>query len=609
MTQQSGHSSSLAHSLPALWATLQTRRKIQFGLLLVLMTMGSLMEALSVGAILPFLGALTKPDSIFSNELAQPLVQILDITEPRQLQFTLAVLFATMASLAGGVRLAMLWTNIRLGHAVGADISNEIYRRTLYRPYAVHLARNSSEVIAGISTKSSQVVQCTILPLLTVVSACLILLSIIFALFSIDPHIAATALGGFGTIYFIVLRFTYVRLTANGRRYNEGITRVFKVLQEGLGGIKDVLIDGTQEIHSKIFREADLSHRRADANIAILGNSPRYVIESLGLVLLAALAFIFSGRPGGIVDLIPVLGALALGSIRLLSALQQVYSAWAAIRGSNAALRDVIDLLQQPLPEHFSMLCPESMPFNTSIEVCGVDFRYIHEGANVLTGVDLTIPKGSRVGFVGATGSGKSTLINVIMGLLPPTMGALKVDGEVVYERNLRSWQMHIAHVPQFIFLTDASVAENIAFGLPAKDIDIERVRLSAQLAQLSETIESWDHQYDTKVGEHGVRLSGGQRQRIGIARALYKRADVIVFDEATSALDAETEDAVMKAIYSLSSDLTIIMIAHRHTTLKGCTHVVELSGGVIKRTGTFDGMLLHDPRHQAMENRINVIL
>jgi ATP-binding cassette subfamily B protein len=188
-------------------------------------------------------------------------------------------------------------------------------------------------------------------------------------------------------------------------------------------------------------------------------------------------------------------------------------------------------------------------------------------------------------------------LIDVVMGLLPPTLGTLKVDGEVVSEGNVRSWQMHIAHVPQFIFLTDASVAENIAFGLPAKDIDIERVRLSAQQAQLSESIESWDQQYETKVGERGVRLSGGQRQRIGIARALYKRADVIVFDEATSALDAETEEAVMNATYSLDSDLTIIIIAHRLTTLKGCTHVVELGEGVVKRIGTFDEILLDSAR------------
>ncbi len=561
---------------------------MQFGLLLLLMTLSSLIEALSVGAVLPFLGALTKPNILFVNEYAQPLINILDISSPRQLQLALALLFACIAILAGGVRLILLWANVRLGHAVGSDISIDIYRRTLYRPYAVHLARNSSEVIAGISTKSSHVVLGTILPILTLASACLIMVSVVFALLSIDPFVALMAFGGFGAIYIVVFRLTYGRLAANGTRYNEGVTRVFKVLQEGLGGIKDVLIDGTQEAHCKIFREIDLSHRRADANIAILGGSPRYVIESLGLVLLAILAFVFSGRSGGIVELIPVLGALALGSLRLLSVLQQAYSAWACIHGSNASLADVIGLLNQPLPVHASIQNFEAMPFARSIELRDVSFRYRNDGPDVLTKVNLMIPKGSRVGFIGATGSGKSTLIDVIMGLLPPTHGVLKVGGKVITESNVRTWQMHLAHVPQAIFLSDATVAENIAFGVPVKDIDFDRVRQAAKQAQISDAIESWEHQYKTKVGERGVRLSGGQRQRIGIARALYKQANVIVFDEATSALDSETEEAVMQAIYNLSQELTVIMIAHRITTLKNCTHLVELEAGVVKRIGSY---------------------
>jgi ATP-binding cassette subfamily B protein len=569
---------------------------VQFGLLLTLMIFASIMEAVSVGSVVPFLGGLTNSDGVFSHSFAQPIVRFFQLTDPRQLQLILAISFAAMAIVAGSVRVALLWVNSRLGHAVGSDISINIYRRTLYQPYSVHLARNSSEVIAGISTKSSQIVLGTILPLLTAVSACLILVTVVIALILIDPYVALAAFGGFGAIYVVVLRLTYGRLTTNGQRYNEGVTRVFKVLQEGLGGIRDVLIDGTQEAYCRIYRETDLPFRRADANIAILGNSPRYVIESLGLVLIAILAFVFSGRPGGISDLIPVLGALALGSIRLLSVLQQAYSAWASIRGSSAALQDVLNLLQQPLPEYASLPKAEAMPFLRSIALRGISFRYGPDAPDVLTSVDLTISKGSRVGFVGSTGSGKSTLIDVVMGLLPPTQGALEIDGQTVSEANVRTWQMHIAHVPQSIFLSDASIAENIAFGIPVKDIDIDRVRLAAKQAQISDSIESWSQQYETRVGERGVRLSGGQRQRIGIARALYKRADVIVFDEATSALDTETEKAVMRAIDGLSSDLTVIMIAHRLTTLRGCSHIVELSAGRIKRVCTYTEMMRATP-------------
>jgi ATP-binding cassette subfamily B protein len=580
------------HSLLALFATLQTKRRIQFGLILVLMTMGSVLEAMSVGAVLPFLGGLTNPDSIFSNKLVQPLLQIIEITSPRQLQLGLAALFAATVLLAAAVRLAVLWANTRLGHAIGADISIELYRRTLYQPYTAQLARNSSEIISGIATKSSKVALNTILPILAALSSCFILVTIIFALISIDPIVATSTFGGLGAVYIIVFRLTSSRLAINSRRYNEGVTRVIKVLQEALGGIKDVLIDGTQEVHSKIFRDTDLAQRRADANIAILANGPKYVIEALDLVLLAALAFILSGRPGGLLDIIPVLGALALGSIRLLSVLQQGYSAWASIRGSDAALRDVLDLLKQPLPEYASTIKFEPMPFSSAIELCGVNFRYLHDGVEVLTRVDLKIPKGSRVGLIGKTGSGKSTLVDIIMGLLPPTKGTLQIDGEIITKRNVRSWQMHIAHVPQFIFLSDASIAENIAFGVPFDEIDMDRMRLAAKQAQISDFVEGLASQYDATVGERGVRLSGGQRQRLGIARALYKQADVIVFDEATSALDAETEAAVINAICSLNPSLTIIMIAHRLATLRGCTQLVELSAGGINRVGKFEELV-----------------
>ena len=579
---------SIPRLLHSLWHQIHSRRRFQFGLLFLLMTLASITEALSVGAVLPFLGALTKPESVFAHKLAQPIIQILDLTEPRQLQLMLALFFASMAVFAGGVRLLLLWASVRLSHAVGADISIDIYRRTLYQPYAVHTSRNSSEIIAGISTKSSQVVLSTILPTLTALSASFILVAVVTALISIDPYIALTAFCGFGAIYVVVFRLTYGRLTANGQRYNEGASRVFKVLQEGLGGIRDVLIDGTQEAYCKIYRDADLPFRRADANIAILGNSPRFVIEALGLVLLAVLAFVFSGRPGGISDLIPVLGALALGSIRLLSVLQQAYSAWASIRGSSAALTDVLGLLKQPLPEYALMPQTEALPFKQTISLRAVGFRYHPDSPNVLSDVTLIIPKGSRVGFVGTTGSGKSTLIDIVMGLLPPTKGTLEIDGEIVCESNMRAWQMHVAHVPQAIFLSDASIAENIAFGISFKDINMSRVRLAAKQAQISDAIESWHQQYDTKVGERGIRLSGGQRQRIGIARALYKRADVIVLDEATSALDSETEEAVMEAIDALGSDITVIMIAHRLATLKACSHIVELNAGHVKRHGTY---------------------
>jgi ATP-binding cassette subfamily B protein len=252
------------------------------------------------------------------------------------------------------------------------------------------------------------------------------------------------------------------------------------------------------------------------------------------------------------------------------------------------SLKDVLSLLDQPLPNYVYQTNNHSMSFNHFIGLKKIDFRYSPQSPYVLKDIDLKIAKGSRVGFIGATGSGKSTLLDMVMGLLYPTNGSMEIDNQEVTAGNYRKWQEHIAHVPQAIFLADSSIEENIAFGVPTDQIDHHRVKQAARQAQIADTIESWPDQYQTFVGERGIRLSGGQRQRIGIARALYKQADVIIFDEATSALDNETESAVMQAIEGLSKDLTLLIIAHRLSTLKNCTQIVELADGGIKRTGSY---------------------
>jgi ATP-binding cassette subfamily B protein len=273
--------------------------------------------------------------------------------------------------------------------------------------------------------------------------------------------------------------------------------------------------------------------------------------------------------------------------------LQQAYSAWSSINGRKASLMDVLDLLDQALPEYANAPPAIPLPFENSIVFDQLSFRYNLQTQYVLQDINLTISKGSRIGFIGTTGSGKSTLLDMVMGLLQPTDGVLQVDGVAITSANNRAWQAHIAHVPQAIFLADGTIEENIAFGVPPEQICPERVRQAAEQAQIARSIEGWPNQYRTLVGERGVRLSGGQRQRIGIARALYKRADVIVFDEATSALDSETEHAVMHAIESLSKDLTLLIIAHRISTLKNCTQIVELSEGLVKQVCSYHQIAL----------------
>ena len=584
---------TLPQLLARLWRHISSRRRRQFGFLLVLMLIASFAEILSIGAVLPFLGVLTTPERVFEHSLAQPFIQILGLTEPAQLLLPLTITFGLAAVVAGVMRLWLLWASTRLSFATGADLSMSIYRRTLYQPYEIHVARNSSGVINGIWSKVKGVIGGVIVPVLTLISASIMLIVILIAMLSVEPLIALATFGGFGLIYVSIIRITRIKKIRNSKAMAHESTQVVKSLQEGLGGIRDVLIDGSQEAYCHIYRKADLPLRRAQGSIHIIANSPRFGIEALGMLLIAVLAYTLAQEADGIAKAIPILGALALGAQRLLPVMQQSYAAWTSIQGFQVSLQDTLDLLDQPLPDYANQPAVKPLPFQQQIKLNQLSFRYSPQSAWVLRNLDLNIAKGSRIGIIGATGSGKSTLLDIVMGLLRPSEGSLEIDGQPVTIENHRAWQAHIAHVPQDIFLADSTIEENIAFSIPKDQIDHERVRQAAQQAQIADSIDTWPKQYQTFVGERGVRLSGGQRQRIGIARALYKQADVIIFDEATSALDNETEQGIMQAIEGLSTELTILIIAHRLSTLRNCTQIVELGSCGILRTGSYQNIVI----------------
>jgi ATP-binding cassette subfamily B protein len=559
---------------------------------MVLMIITSFAEVFSLGAMLPFLGVLTNPEGLFRNDLVRRLAGFIGVTTPQGLLLPLTVVFGVAALFSGVMRLLQIWANTRVSFATGADLSIALYRKTLYQPYAVHVSRNSSSIINAVSAKVMQVINNGILPVTSMVTSSFILLSIMATLIAIDPVIALSTFGGFGVTYAVVIKMTRSRLKENSQLIARESTLVIKSLQEGLGGIRDVLIDGTQPVYCDVYSRAVFPLRRAQGNNNFINQSPRFGVEAIGMILIAGLAYGLAEQPGGMARAIPVLGTLALGAQRMLPALQQLFGGWSLLQGNSASMEEVLDLLDQPVQENNGDGQQKSMSFERLLALRGLSFRYTPDAPEVLREIDLEIPKGSRIGFIGTTGSGKSTLLDIVMGLLEPTSGAVEVDGTPVTRNNLRSWQRHIAHVPQSIFLSDASIEENIALGVPKNKIDKERARKAARQAQIADIIESWPKQYETVVGERGVRLSGGQRQRIGIARALYKQADVIIFDEATSALDNQTEEAVMNAIESLGNGLTILIIAHRLTTLKDCSKIVELGNGSILKTGTYGSMI-----------------
>jgi ABC-type multidrug transport system fused ATPase/permease subunit len=591
----------LPNLLVRLWHHLNQRRQRQFALLMCLMVLSAFAEVVSLGAVVPFLGILVAPDKLFSHPYIMYTALTFGITSADQLMLPLTFAFTAAALIAGAIRILLLWVSTRLAFATGADLSIELYRRTLYQPYWVHAARNSSEVISGITNKVNSVVFLVLLSLLMLVSSTLILGAIMLALMAIDPMVASVAVIGFGASYALITWKSRLRLRRNSQHIANEQNQVVKALQEGLGGIRDVLLDGTQPFYCEIYSKADYPLRRAQGNNVFISQSPRYVMEALGMVLIAALAYALSRQAGGIATALPVLGALALGAQRLLPALQQIYSAWASIAGSYASLLDTIELLDQPLPVELRQSASSTMLFHKDIQFKGVRYRYTDDSPWVLNGLNLSISKGSRVGFVGRTGSGKSTTLDLLMGLLIPTEGAIVVDGQPIIGNNLRAWQQRIAHVPQNIYLADATLMENIAFGVPRNDINIDRVQLAARQAQIADFIENRYEGYNAYVGERGIRLSGGQRQRIGIARALYKQASVLVFDEATSALDNTTEQSVMDAIVGLNRDLTILIIAHRLSTVQQCESIVELDQGRVVAQGSYEHLFESSPSFRKM--------
>jgi ATP-binding cassette subfamily B protein len=583
---------ALTSLLMRLWRHLSRHRQQQFMLIMGLMLLSAFAEVVSLGALLPFLGILTAPEAVFNYRIVARVAHALGITSARELLLPLTIAFVAIALLAGAIRMLQLWVSSRFTFSTGADLSIEVYRRTLYQPYHVHVARNSSEVISGITNKVGGTVLGVLLPLMLLISSGMLLVAIPVALIAIDPVVALVGTGGFGAGYAMITWLSRRRLRRNSQRIADEYTRVVKALQEGLGGIRDVLLDGTQPVYCEVYRQADQVLRRAQGDNVFIGQSPRFAMEALGMVLIAALAYVLSHQAHGAMKALPVLGALALGAQRLLPALQQAYAAWASMAGSHASLAATIELLDQPLPVELMSPAPAPLPLRSAIRFRGVRFRYASEGPWVLDGLDLTIPKGARIGLVGGTGSGKSTTLDLLMGLLVPTEGEVMVDGQVVTGTLARAWQRSIAHVPQSIYLADTTMAENIAFGVPRPDIDMARVRDAARQAQIADFIESRPDGYDAHVGERGVRLSGGQRQRIGIARALYKRASVLVLDEATSALDNETERSVMQAIEGLQRNLTILLIAHRLSTVRHCDTIAELEHGRIVAQAPYEELL-----------------
>lgn len=571
-----------------LWAYLPRHRKLQFFYLLILVVVGALLEVGTLGSIMPFITALVMPKKLFSDPAVHHMALAWGISHPRSLLLPFTIFFIVFALFSGVVRLVMIWGISRYSAIVGADIGSNVFKQQLYRPYGVLIRENSSNLISGL-TKITEVTE-AFRALLLIPSALAIVLAITVALLVINPVMAVTSAFVLGGCYFIISRVLKYKLNENGKIISISASKEIKVVNEAVGGIRDIILDGTQKAYCSIYDRHSRLHRLAISNNEVMGVSPRYGMEAIGMVMIATLAFLMTIlHPKA--NILPFLAALAVGAQRLLPMLQQTYQGWAIYRGRREIIVNIIHLMGNEIDLETVTQDVPPLKFKDKLLFSNVGFRYQESSSWVLRHLNLELSKGGRYGFVGSTGSGKSTLMDLVMGLLEPIEGSVLIDGKELAGIHKQAWQRNIAHVPQSIFLSDASFTENIAFGVPLERVDHDRVREAACMAQINEFIESLPNHYDERVGERGIRLSGGQRQRIGIARALYKKAQVLIFDEATSALDNLTEKSLMEAIRGLSRDLTVLIIAHRLTTIRDCDHIIVLERGRVEAVGGYNDL------------------
>lgn len=584
------------NELARLWRQIETPHRRRLAWLLGAMGLGAVAEVASLGALIPFLAVIADPAQAWAMPAVRAVADRVGVSGPDALVTWLTAIFIAAASLATGVRMWVLWATTDVTRQIGVALSVHTYERTLHHPYPVHVARNSSGVVAGLTLKINGVVFGVVMQVLTLVSSLLVMLAIVSTLLWISPGIAVGVAGALAAAYGLVTWSTRARMRRNSELIASGQTHLQQTLQDGLGGIRDIILDGSQPAYVRAYSQIETPLRAAQCTNSFIAQSPRIAIELLGMVAIASLALVLSRQSGGLAAALPTLGALALGAQRLLPALQQSYAAWQSVAGHRGMLRDVLALLEEPVMHAPATGLGDAVPLDRAVAFEGVGFRYPGCSDWVLRDVDLHVAKGHRVGVVGVTGSGKSTAMDLLMGLLSPQEGVIRVDGDVLDAQRIPAWQRTIAHVPQAIYLADTSVAENIAFGVERDAIDMARVVDAARMARIADHVERLPRGYETRVGERGAHLSGGQRQRLGIARALYKRASVLVLDEATSALDSATEAEVMDTIAGLGRDLTIVIIAHRISTLAICDLIAVFDKGRLVRTTTYDQFIQDGP-------------
>jgi ATP-binding cassette, subfamily B, bacterial PglK len=584
---------------------LDRRERRQFALLMLMILAMGLLEVAGVASILPFLAVLADPQIIHERDLLSTVYhQVGFQSEQAFLAFFGGMVF-TLVFFGLAFKSLTLYQLVRFGTMRNLSISSRLLRGYLCHPYVWSLGRNSAELGKTMLSEVEHVINTSIIPALGLLAHAVVVAALVIFLFIMNPIVMTMALLFLGGSYLLVFLSVKRLLNKVGEKRFKANADRFKIAAEALGGIKDVKLSGLEGNYLSRFRNPVEVYARAEAAGNIISEVPRYLLEAIAFGgMLILVLWLLLRHDARLESLIPFLGLFAFAGIRMFPAMQKIYFSFTYIQYGSLALDRLHRDMMESAECEFPAAKVEPMGLRDAVKLENVTYSYPGATKAALHELNLNIAANTTVGLVGGSGAGKTTVVDVVLGLLVPDRGMLRVDGQAITNDNRRQWQRSVGYVPQQIFLTDDSIAANIALGVSPEDIDFEAVMKAGRIAELHDFVtEELPDGYETMIGERGVRLSGGQRQRIGIARALYYDPDVLVFDEATSALDNLTERAVMDAVHNLSGAKTVIMVAHRLSTVERCDEIILLEHGRVTATGRYEDLLSTNDSFRRMVN------
>lgn len=593
------------HLAKELFALLTPSQRRRYYLLQAMVILMAFMELLGIASIGPFMALVADTQLLETNSILNSIYVASGVATHTEFLFIAGSFVLLMLGIASVLSVVTTWRLSLFAFSVGTEIGDRLYRYYLNKDWLFHASGSSAQLTKQIATEALRVTSFIILPLIQMNARIVLAIFISVGIFIYNPLIASVGVVLFVSGYVIIYKVIRKRIMLYGQHVSTTSTDRFRLMNEGFGGIKDVLLyDRSHEFVDQFQKSGKLLAHAQGVNTA-LSQAPRYLMELLAFGAMISLVLVLlTTRDGNLSQVLPVLAVYALAGFKLLPALQQIYGSVTTIRGNTAAFDAIkTDLLASLTLQNSKSSCASNIDLANAknIRLSNVSFNYPNKQTAALSNLTIDIPVNATVGFVGESGSGKSTTIDLLLGLIKPDKGQLLIDKAIINSDNISAWQQHIGFVPQSIFLSEGSIAENIAFGLSAEDISLEKVKKAVKLAHLDALVDSLPLGLDTKVGERGVQLSGGQRQRIGIARALYNDADILVFDEATSALDGITEKVIMDAIQELSGKKTIIMIAHRLKTVEKCDVIYLMEQGEVVEQGTYHDLVKNNSKFKQM--------